>query len=39
MQFERRYIASLITELRAMRMRPEVRKLVDRLIAVVECGE
>ena len=31
--------AALITELRAMRMRPEVRKLVDRLIAAVECGE
>ena len=31
--------ATLITELRAMRMRPEVRKLVERLIAVVECGE
>ena len=31
--------AALITEARAMRMRPEVRKLVDRLIAVVECGE
>ena len=31
--------AALITELRAMRMRPEVRKLVDRFIAVVECGE
>ena len=31
--------AVMIAELRAMRMRPEVRKMVDRFIAVVECGE
>ena len=31
--------ATLIAEARAMRMRPEVRGLVDRLIAVVEGGE
>ena len=30
---------ALIAEARAMRMRPEVRKLVDRFIVVVECGE
>ena len=31
--------AALIAEARAMRMRPEVRKLVERFITVVECGE
>ena len=31
--------AVMIAEARAMRMRPEVRKMVDRFIAVVECGE
>ena len=31
--------AALIADARAMRMRPEVRKLVDRLIAVMEGGE
>ena len=31
--------AALIAEARAMRMRPDVRKMVDRFIAVVECGE
>ena len=31
--------AALIAEARAMRMRPEVRKMVERFIAAVECGE
>ena len=31
--------AALIADARAMRMRPEVRKLVEQLIAVVEGGE